>query len=534
MTLVPIHNIARHGVVRDLPDAALPPEAWTDAVNMRFTDDKASRFLGDQGVMGTPSAAPGFLMPVEGSGGVFWIYAEADGAGSHVYAFNSGTHAEISKSGGYTVTDARDWNGTVFHGTPIINPVSDDPQFWSALNLSTDLQDLTAWPASTTCKKIRTYKAYLVALHITDGDGIHGHRVLWSHRAAPGSIPSSWDHTDDTVDARIFELSDVNSGLIVEGLPLRDLFAIYKNESTWLMRFKGGTDVMEFANVLQVSGVLSPRVVVPMVLPRNKTQVHFLHNGIDVGVFNGNDFESIVDEKTRKFILGDIDPINYENTFAVDSAATDEIWMCYPEEGAVVPTKAMVWDYRRNTITFRGVDAMHAATGPVESASNTTWATVAGTWAEQLGAKWQEGARRRLVLADQNNTMLLGTEVGDTFNGTTFSSYLERTGLAIVGRDREGNPKVDYERRKLVTRLWPKIKGGRVRVTIGKSEQIDDDVNYVRADGKNVAIYDPAGGEQYVDVINDGRLIAVKFEGVDGDYWELESYSLDIKLLGGH
>lgn len=534
MTLVPIHNIGRHGVIRDIPDAMLPPEAWTDALNMRFTDSKCLRFRGEQGVMGTPSAAPGFLMPIEGSGGVFWIYANAAGAGSHVYAFNSATHAEISKSGGYNVSQARDWNGTVFHGTPIINPVGSDPQYWSALNLGTDLQDLTAWPDATTCKRIRTYKAFLVALYITDGDGAHGHRVLWSHRAAPGEIPSSWDHTDDTVDAGIAELSDVNSGLIVEGMALRDLFAIYKNESTWLMRFKGGTDVMEFANVLQASGALSPRVVVPMVLPRNKTQVHFLHNGIDVGVFNGNDFESIVDEKTRKFILGDMDPVHYENTFAVDSAATNEIWMCYPEEGAEIPSKAMVWDYRRNTITFRDVSAMHAATGVVETAGSTTWASVMGTWEVQEGSKWQEGARRRLVLADQANTLLLGTEVGDTFNEATYSSYLERTGLAIIGRDREGNPKVDYERKKLITRVWPKIKGGRVRITIGRAEQIDDTPDYTRADGKNTAIYDPSGSAQYVDVINESRLPAIKFEGVDGDYWEMEGYSLDVKLLGAH
>jgi hypothetical protein len=537
MPLIQLYNTHKIGTIKDLPDHKLPPEAWTHVRNMRFGDDKAYRFSGEVSVMSPPSVPPSFLMCVEGSAGIFWLYAEAGGAGSKVYAFNSATHADISKAGDYSVTNFRDWNGTVFHGTPIINPVSDDPQYWAALNLTTDLADLPNWPASTTARLIRTYKNYLVALHITDGDGVHGHRVMWSHRAAAGELPSSWDFTDPTVDAGINELSDVNSGLIQEAMPLRTDLAIYKNDSTWLMRFQGGQDVMGFANVLQTSGILGPRCACPLTLPLDKSQVHFVMNGLDLGVFNGQGFESVVYRRDRRYLLSAIDSINFANSFVFDNPSEGEAWFCYPTSGESVPNEAMVWNYRDNEISFRDFQGSHAASGPVESASATTWANVMGTWDDAEASLWQEGARRKLVIANPTQELLLQADTGITFNEVTYSSILERTGLAVIGTDpRTQQPVVDFEQKKLVKRIWPKIKGGRVQVTVGKCEEFDDIGNpvpdYTDQGDRNTAIYTPGGGTPFVDVMTEGRLIAVKFEGIDGDHWEMDGYDIDVEPLG--
>jgi hypothetical protein len=371
-------------------------------------------------------------------------------------------------------------------------------------------------------------------MHLTDGLGTHGHRVLWSDRAGPGELPGSYDHNDVTVDAGMTELSDVNSGLILDGEVIRDMFAIYKNESTWLLRFKGGQDVMETANVLQTSGLLAPRCMTPLTLPIQKSQVHFLMNGLDLGVFDGQGFESILHKKDKKFLLGDIDPMNFANSFVFDNPAIDQAWFCYPQEGSTDPNMACAWDYRENTITFREFVGVHAAPGAVETATGQTWATVVGSWEDQGSTPWQQGARRKLVAADQAGTKLLMLDIGDTLNGALYSSFIERTGLAVIGRDRLGQPKVDYEQRKILRRLWPKVKGGRVRVTIGSTEDLGVAPSYTRADGKNTAIYDPSGPVKYVDVINEGRLLAIKIEGVDGDYWEMDGYDIDVEPLGEH
>src|SRR5678816_1011330 len=119
MARVNIFDVGTIGIISDLPDHTLPPEAWTDSLNVRFLDTKVVRFLGEAAVMDPPTVAPAFVMSVEGSEGLFWIYASAIGAGSKVYVFNSGTHTDISKAGDYNVPNFRTWQGTVFQGTPI-------------------------------------------------------------------------------------------------------------------------------------------------------------------------------------------------------------------------------------------------------------------------------------------------------------------------------------------------------------------------------------------------------------------------------
>lgn len=539
MPVVQLYNTHKLGVNKDLPDHKLPPEAWTNVVNMRFGDERMYRTEGEDNVMDPPTVPPAFLMNVEGSAGVYWVYAEAGGAGSKVFTYNSGTHTDISKAGDYTVSNFRDWNGTIFHGTLIINPVSDDPQYWASLSAGTDLADLPNWPANTTARLIRTLKNYLVALHVTDGGTVFGHRVKWSDKAGVGSLPGSWDETDPATDCGEYELSDVNAGLIQEAMPLREMLAIYKNESTWLMRFQGGQDVMGFATVLQTSGIIGPRCASPLTLPIDKSQVHFVMNGMDLGVFNGQGFESVIFARDRKYLLNAIDSINYANSFTFDHPAKDEAWFCYPTSGEVVPNEALIWNYRENTITFRDINATHAASGAVESAGGATWATVMGTWDDVEASKWQEGARRKVVIADPVNTHLRQLESGNLITGATFESMLERTGLAVIGTDwRTQQPKVDFQRMKLVKRIWPKIKGGRVRVTVGNADEFDDTgntiPNYVDAEGTNTEIYTPGGGKSYVDVRTTGRLLAVKFEGVDGDYWECDGYDIDVVPLGEH
>ena len=532
MAKVSISAVDQYGVIQDIPGHKAPPEGWTYALNMRFTDGRAVRMQGEQTVMDPPSVAPAFVMNVEDTAGVFWLYASAVGAGSKIYGFNSGSHADLSQAGDYTVSNPRDINGVVFQGTPIINNGTDDPQYWASLSLATDFADLSNWPASTTCKVISMFKNFLVALNTVESSTAHGHRVRWSSPAAPGSLPATWDDTDATNDAGLYELSDVNSGTIQWGLPFRDMFAIYKNESTWLMRFVGGQAIMDFASVLNASGVLCPRAACALTLPQQKVQVHFVQNGIDLGVFDGQSFESVIDGRNRKFLVGDIDTNSYNNSFVFDNANEYEGWFCYPSSGNTQPDTACIWNYRDNTITFRDFNGVHAARGAVELAGADTWATVSGAWASATASKWQEGARRKLVVPDRANTQLLQLDTGEDFAGTSYSSSLEKKEIALIGQDRSGNPIADYTRKKLVTRLWVKITGGRVRVTLGSSDQVGEDPDYT-GDGSNTDIFDPSEGYQTVDITHEGRLIAVKFEGIDGDHWEIEGFDMELEVLGG-
>ena len=533
MPPVPIGKAGGLGMIFDLPAHQTPPEAWTLASNIRFRKDKAEKFDGWSAAMGTPSVAPAFVMNVDEAGDSYWIYANAIGAGSTVRAFNSGSHADISQAGNYTTANAYDWSGTVFQGVPIVNNGNTDPQYWASLSLAQALQDLPNWPANTTCKVIRSFLSFMVALNISDSGGNHIHRVMWSDAAAPGSLPTSWDVTDPTVEANHRDLSDVNSGEIVDGLPLRDFFVIYKKESAWVMRFIGGVSVMSTKPVIGQSGLLARRCLSLLTLPRTNQELHFIQNGIDLGVFDGQGFVSVVDRKIRKKMLSEIDPIYFRNSFTVVDSVNEEAIFAYPMNGSSVPDRAVVWNYSENNVTFRDFVGVHAATGVVETAAAETWASVSGSWAEQGPARWQEIARRRVIIADQINTKLQQLGGANDADGTDFSTRLMRRGLAVVGVDRNKNPIVDQTKRKLVTRIWPKITGAPVSVRVGGEEYTSD--NDDDPDGANITWLDAQtftpGTDRYLDFHINTPFIAVEITSTDSDIWKLDNYDLEVEIV---
>lgn len=529
MPRISVSDIARFGIVSDEPDHKQPPEAWTNARNVRFIDGKAVRFHGDTAIMEPPSGAPAHLNNIQTSGGSYWIYATAIGAGSKIYVYNSGTHSDVSQVGDYTVNNIEDWNSTIFQGIPIFNHGQGDPQYWADINPATDFADLPAWPTNLLADVVTSYKNYLVALNTSGGGDDRPHRVLVSDSAEPGLLPTSWDHTDPAVDALEFDLSDVNSGEILWAAPLRDVLAIYKAESTWIMRHIGGQLIMSFDNMLQTSGILARRCATPISLPLQKVQVQFLHTGQDIGIFNGQDFESVIDKKVRKHILANIDPQFYTTSFTVDNPAQDEAWFCYPENGMELPNMALVWNYRRNTLTFREFVGVHAATGVIESPNTTTYDDLLDSVTyDNIGElQYQDASRRKLIIADPTNTHLLQADLGDDFNGTVFTAEVERTNLAIIGQDREGAPMLDYQQRRIIKRVWPKVRGGACQIYLGGAEQIGDAPTY------NAPLtFTPGQAFNFVDPEQplNTRLPSIKF--VLEEDCQVEGYDIEIEPCG--
>lgn len=538
MTFVPIEKVGAYGVLRteDTPSHRAPPEAWTDASNVRIAANVCSRFSGHTSVMGTPGVAPGHIFNVDNDGDSFWLYAQAAGANSKVYVFNSGTHTDISQGTGYTVTDYRLWNSCVFQGIPILNYGGGTPQYWANYSPATDLADLTAWPAATTCKILRAFGNFLIALNVTESGTAYPHRVKWSDGAAPGTLPITWDETDPVYEAGELDATDVEAGAIQDGLMLQDTFVVYKAGSTWLLRYIGGQQIMSLKPVHQASGILAPRCVCSVQPRRDRPELHFLKTDSDLGVFDTKSFVSVVEERDRKWIEANIDALYYNNSFVFNNVAQSEAYFCFPESGEQNPNIACVWNYVDNTIYFRDWVGVHAAGGVVEAASAETWATIASTWETVAPAKWQEAQRRKVVIADQASTLFQQLDSGLDFNGTAFDAFIERRDLAVIGQDREGNPIVDYNARKIFSRIWPKITGAAVNVRIGGAEVAGGTVTW----GPDF-VFDPSAGKRYIDcgvtdpisgdvVPCNTPFMAIRFSSTASADWQLEGYGIDVEI----
>lgn len=525
MTTIELYNLGVGGIYKDIPPHLLPPEVWSDGNNMRMLDGYPTRSLGYTQIFGTPTVAPGFVMAVPAAADdVFWLYASKVA----VYGYHSSTHTDITRAGGgtpYTAAEYRDWNGCILGGVPVLNNGADVPQYWSALSLATDLAALPNWDSNLRAKVIRNFGPYLVALNLTDTGTALPHAVAWSAAADPGSVPASWDDADPTVDAGRTHLTDIEGGEIRDGKLLGSQLVIYKEQSTHSMRYVGGQNIFSFDKLFDV-GLLAARCAALV----NGGRQHIAVGSDDIFVHSGGaEISYPISKRDRRYFYADLDTTHYANMFAMDNHIFHEAWICYPSTGMTYPNKKLVWNYQNDTVHFDDFSGLSADWGKYPDAVETTWSTITGSWDAQANP-WATGlGRRRMVVGDPNNTKIWGQDSGYAFGATSGTlSMLQRTGLAIVSRDRQGNPKADFKSRKLGKRIWPKISGdATVSVRMGAQEEINGSITWA-------APQTYSSSQKYLDFTVNGRLLAVEFTSLSDAEWRLEGYDLEVELLGVH
>jgi len=521
-----IDDIASAGSVRDVPGYQLPPEVWTLALNLRYQDNSLATVKGWTQVFGTPLFAPHFALPVATVAQMFWLYTSL----AKAVVFDGVTHTDVTRvvGGDYTANDTYFWNGTVFGGIAILNNGSDIPQAWLTPSVGTKLVNLPNWPTTLRARVIRSFGPFLVAASITDSGVVLPHQVRWSHEADPGTVPTSWDITDPTVDAGEVEFPDVQSGVIFDALPLASNMYIYKEASVWKMRYVGGQSIFDFgqSSWLTTAGLLGPRCVC---ITGDGTK-HVLATQDDIIWHNGSNVQSILSLAQRKRLQDDMDPDNAFQSFIFPNPFNSEVWFCYPSSGNVYPNRALILNYKRaggtdwvvteaDGITFR-----NTAVGTIESFNPEAWNTGTDLWIDDTGP-WSELQRRRVVLLSPTASKFYLMDSGTTRDGVVFDRILQREGLALIGKSQNGKPVVDFQKMKMFKRLWPKLTGGPVNVRFGAQQFVNQATAWSGAQPFNPI------SQMYVDPFpTTGR--AVGFEISSQNEWKLDGYKLDMEPLG--
>jgi hypothetical protein len=511
MGIVSIPQVGAVGVNKDLSVHELPPNAWTDAKNIRFLDGLVQQFLGHNEVYNSPPAVPQYLMPCNVGGARYWIYPTA--AKTYCVTNTGGTavHTDITHVTPRTGV-VNQWTGTLLSGIPILNSgdLISVPMSWD-LNTTHKFVDLANWPASTYCKAMRSYKNYLVALNVTKSGTNYPYMVKWSHPADPGTLPASWDQTDPTKDAGELDVAE-GSDPIVDGLQLRDSFMIYKEASVWRMDFVGGPYVFRFSKVLGMSGALNRNCIVEV------DGWHLVLTSSDVMLHDGQNAVSVLDKQTRRFLFQNIDVNNAALCFVYKNPFFNEVYICYPAIDATSCTKAMVWNYKDKTVSFRDMpNVNHGAFGPVDNGLASTWDGDAAPWNSDLtvwdGPDFVPSTARTMVASNDQKLYLM--DASASFNGALPGSYLERRGLSF------DKP----ERIKTVRGIRPRITGlvgSTVNIKVGSSPDPYADPVY------SAPIAYTIGGQPNADFLVSGRYIAVRFETGSAYQWRLDSYDIDI------
>lgn len=525
---VSVDNVGDFGIAKDYRDRELPPNAWTDARNIGFLDHKVRRGFGSVRLYDPPNVAPYFLhYTIDPINGPALVYAGLQ----KVYAVFSGVHTDITRlAGPYTGGPSDRWNGDSFAGVSVLNNGIDVPQQWAPISAGQPLVDLANWPATHRARALRAFKNFLVAMDLTVSGTRSPHRVLISHPAGPGTVPPSWDVADPTKDARQRDIVDKGGGPLIDGVPLGDTFVLYKERSTHAMTFIGGVEKWKTAPIFESGGILAQGCAVAF----DEGSKHFVATGEDIIIHSGQSGSrtSILSKKLKRWLQQNLSSAQYGRSFSVNYAQDNSCWFCFPTEGAEWPNMALTFNWEDGQVSLKDlpltssiVEALvTAGAGPTWDALTDTWQTLTGPW-DTLSTK---AFLRQLAASVPDSTQLRLMESTNQNDGVSFSAFVERTGLDLMGIDRYGHLMRDQQKRKLVRGIWPRAVGGPVSVQVGSQDKIDGPITWSLAQ-----TFQP-GVDEKVDFAMEAKLYGVRFTWSGDSYGELDGYDVDVEMLGDY
>lgn len=537
MARVKFHNAGRLGIISDIPAYDLPPEAWSNGLNVRMHDGAVWKTFGHEQIIDPPSIRPFSLVPTFTiSGNQVFAYPGL----TAIFATDGSTHQDITRASGAYTGDADDlWNGGQLGNIVILNNGLDDPQAWISPALGTLAVDLPNWPANTTAKVMRVFGRFLVAYDVTKSGTRNAQLVKWSNRADLGSVPSSWDETDPTERAGEWPLIDTD-GAIVDALPLSGVNFVYKEDEIHSMEEIGGNFVFRFKKQFSQVGLLAQRCVKEY--QKDERHVHVLMTPEDIVEHDGFQMRSLLDDKMRRWYKGRIDPDKAAFSFLAPNYAEDEMWAAITEAGEPYPNLALILNMKDGTTSIIEIpNISHMAWASFDpDAGSTTFDSQTTPFDEIVGQFGQRNfapGRKRLIMVDPDagDSRFLLADQGFTFAGTNYRAFIERTGLAIIGQDRLGNPKVDSSIRKLITAVWPRIRvqnGTDVDIYVGGQETPEGPVTWSEAMPFNPATMQKVD----VDPPIEGFYSAIRFEtpNTSAITWKLDGYDLELFNIGSY
>ena len=518
-------------IVEDVPAAEVPPEFWTQMSNFYMRVGYAQRISGVSQFFLNWTDEPLNLTNVFSSTLNFWVVM---GKSTIQVIDQGGAVNDITPLVYAAPILPSESNQTIINGFPVQNFRQSPPSFWD-LNTSNICAPLPGWPAATTARSIRTFSNFLFAMNLDEGGNVFPTKLRWSNAAEPGTVPTEWTATA-TNNAGDASLADTAGG-IVDGAALRGQFMIYKQHATYAANFVGGSFVFTFRKFLSTSGIMARNCVTEAM------GNHIVMTDGDIIIHDGQNVRSLVDEKLRRFVFLQIDPVNFANSFVFNYRAAKEVWICFPTQGFVEPNVAVVWDYAHDKLSIRELSETwsHAESGLVLASTQALdWDSQTETWNESAGS-WNRaqftGAFERVLAS-----VAVSTDVGDNVvDGNSRLLFVDDTSTnrddtAIVGQITRESLDLGWpEALKYVRRVWPRIEGSTgtvLKVRIGVQDEPSEGISWSPQQDFAVNVDD------FLNFDQSGRYISVRIEddGAPGatpnPSWRVHGFDLEYTFQG--
>ena len=416
-------------------------------------------------------------------------------------------------------TSSRRWTATNLNGLVVATNGFDAPQMWplnaGIPSTATPFRELQNWPSGNSCKSIRSFRTFLVGLN-WNRNNPEPRLVKWSTEASYGSAPSTWDETDATLDAGEYELSDT-PGDIVDGLPLGDSFLIYKEDSIYIMNYVGTPYIFSFKLLSPTVGALSKEAI------KEFDGGHFFIGNSDCYICNGQTVTPLLPNKVRRAMFENLSGENYQKCFVAADYVRNEMLACFPSSGSDVVDKALIWNWKDNTFSFRDLpDTSYIHDGIIDITVGATWDASTEEWDLGTGA-WGErnydNVKKNLVFCDVTNTKIFRDSFGNTKDGTNMVSYIERTGLDLN----------DPQSVKFVSAVYPQIEvsgNNTVNVYIGRQISTEQGITW-----EGPVEFNP-NSQSKVSCRISGKYFGIKVESTTDIDWKLHGVAFEVQQRG--
>ena len=531
MPNLPIRGLGSVGVVTDVDPYNLPPNAYTRAKNVRFTEGKVTRGPIFRGVSGALSFTPKFSYGITALVGydtvlvvddTFDIYELSNGTLTQRY--NSSLSASASSVTATTLADV------VYVNRADSAPVSRGPT-------ATSFSTLANWPSGYRTTVLRSYGDFLLALGTVEAGVGYPNRVRFSDPVVANSVPTTWDETDLTNSAGFNDLVQMKTP-IVDGATLGPNFLVYSQDQVWMMEFVGGTFIFNFRKVFDDAGVINQNCI---------TEVegkHYVFDRDDIYVTDGNSRQSICDGRVRDYIYSGLDNSKTNTCFVFHNSDLEELYFCYHtgDDMAVYAdgdacNRAAVYNYKSDTWTFQDLpNVVSSARSNVDSvetyaSATQTYDNVGGSYHDQESPYEQHNLVVSKAGGGVSSSKVYGVDLIDRGSlsqsvDTTVTTpfLLERVGLDL---DDIGIPLVGY---KVITRLYPQLStvnsDGAFDFTFGAADTPNATPNY------GVEVSFNALTDYKVDTRMSGRYLSYKLTSDTAKDFALSGVDAEVVVTG--
>lgn len=491
----------------DVPPSETGPDEYNWGTNCQFELGHAKKSMGWQKIFPDPGAGdPQYLLNVLDEGNSYWVVACSD----RILVTDTESYFDITPTDGSWAAPVgyNQWTGGVLNGRVVLNAGQSSPWYWSG-NTGAPMEALPGWTAGVTCGAIRPFKYHLIALNITTALGNFPDQVTWSSAAPPGGIPQEW-LPSSTNTAGDLQLS-ATPVPIIDGAALRDQFVVYKQHSTYILDYVGGTFVFSARKVFASSGILSKNCVAEY------ESNHYVLTDGDVIRHDGQTMESLFRGRARNAIFDSISSENFSRSYVALNTKDNEVMFCFPVDPLPDPTVAICYDVRTGSIGLRDfTETRNMAWGNVTVADDVTdWDSATTSWNNAVGvwnAARYNAAEDGVLMAQSNWVYYLDASVDADGVETTFSVAKEQYDFGTPAQN------------KTVVRVWPKVDKATtadLSFRMGATDSPNETIPY----GPTYS-FDPQV-EDYIDAIISGRYISFQWTSSGG---ELGFIGFDVEL----